>query len=142
MVTIERSRLLHGLLVGACLVVVIAGMRAAAPFLSPLLLALFLAILLYPVYKWLLGRGIPTWLAVILMVAGVMLVGMGVLALLWLSVEQLRANLFIYAARLLDREPMRDHAARIRKDTDAPGGPLNLLSCWTVKEALDGFLTW
>ena len=86
---------------GACLVVIVAGLRAASPFLSPLLLALFLAVLLYPPYHWLLGRGIPTWLAVTLMVAGVMVAGAGILALLWLSLTQLRDNLFLYTNRLV-----------------------------------------
>ncbi|HXF62944.1 MAG TPA: AI-2E family transporter, partial [Caldilineaceae bacterium] len=85
-----QTSIFRVLFTGASLVVIVAGLRAASPFLSPLLLALFLAILLYPPYQWLLGRGIPTWLAVTLMVAGVMLAGVGVLALLWLSLTQLR----------------------------------------------------
>ncbi len=95
------SPLLHNLLIGACLVIIIAGMRVAAPLLSPLLLTLFLAMLLYPAYQWLLSRGIPTWLTVSIMVVGVLLVGALVLGLLWISVGQLRSNLFLYASRLL-----------------------------------------
>jgi len=95
------SPLLHSLLVGACLVVIIAGLRAAAPLLSPLLFTLFLAMLLYPAYAWLLRRGSPTWLTVALMVVGVLLVGALLLGLLWLSVGQLRSNLFLYTGRLL-----------------------------------------
>jgi predicted PurR-regulated permease PerM len=64
------------------------------------LLALFLAMLLYPAYQWLLNRGIPTWLTVSLMVVGVLLFGVGILALLWISIEQLRTNLFLYASRI------------------------------------------
>jgi predicted PurR-regulated permease PerM len=93
---------IRGLLVSACLVVIIAGMRAASPVLSPLLLAIFLAVLLYPAYRWLLNLGVPTWLTVSIMVLGVSLVGSGLLTLLWLSLAQLRDNLFLYAARLVD----------------------------------------
>jgi predicted PurR-regulated permease PerM len=93
--------LLTGIIVTASLVVIVAGMRAAAPFLSPLLLSLFLAVLLYPGYQWLLDRGIPTWLTVSLMVVGVTLVGLGILGLVWISLEQLRENLFFYATRLI-----------------------------------------
>jgi predicted PurR-regulated permease PerM len=100
---LKLSPLLHNLLVGACLVIIIAGMRVAAPLISPLLLTLFLAMLLYPVYGWLLHRGIPTWLTVSLMVVGVLLVGAFLLGLLWLSVGQLRSNLFLYASRILDQ---------------------------------------
>lgn len=98
--TVRISPLLHNLLLSACVIVIIAGMRAASPLLSPLLLALFLAMLLYPAYQWLLNRGIPTWLTVSLMICGVLLVGVCLLGLLWLSIEQLRTNLFLYASRL------------------------------------------
>ncbi len=96
------SPLTRTLIVCACLVIVIAGMRAASPIVSPLLLALFLAALLYQPYQWLLRRGLPTWLAVSIMVLGVLAVGSGVLALLWISLAQLRTNLFTYANRLVD----------------------------------------
>jgi AI-2 transport protein TqsA len=101
MLATRRSPLLNALLFCSSFVIIVAGMYAAAPILSPLLLALFLAVLLYPPYKWLLQRGIPTWLAVTVMVLGVMIVGVSVLALLWVSIEQLRSNLFLYAARLV-----------------------------------------
>jgi AI-2 transport protein TqsA len=98
--TIRRTPLLTSVLFVTGIVVIVAGMRAAASFLSPLLLAIFLAVLLYPAYQWLLDRGIPTWLAVSLMVVGVMLVGLGLLALIWLSLAQLRDNLFFYTTQL------------------------------------------
>lgn len=98
---ITPTPILQGLAIAAALVIIIAGMRAAAYFLSPLLLALFLAILLYPAYRWLLDRGMPTWLTVTVMVLGILLVGGGLLALLWVSLAQLRENLFIYANRMV-----------------------------------------
>lgn len=106
---VRRAPLLNALLFCASFVVIVAGMRAASSFLGPLLLSLFLAALLYPAYKWLLSRGIPTWLAVTLMITGVTLLGLGIIALLWLSIEQLRSNLFLYTARLV--------AQRIRLET-------------------------
>lgn len=101
--TIRQSSLFSSLVVGASLVVIVAGMRAASSMLSPLLLALFLAVLLYPAYQWLLRRGIPTWLTVTIMVCGVTLIGMGLIALLWVSIEQLRSNLVFYTNRLMSQ---------------------------------------
>lgn len=98
--TVRISPLLHNLLLSASVIVIVAGMRAASPLLSPLMLALFLAMLLYPAYRWLLNRGIPSWLTISLMVGGILLAGGGILALLWVSIEQLRTNLFLYASRL------------------------------------------
>jgi AI-2 transport protein TqsA len=119
MAAISSTPLIRSLIVGACLVVLIAGMRAASPFLSPLLFALFLAVLLSPPYQRLLRRGIPTWLTVSLMVTAVMLVGIGLLALLWLSMAQLRDNLFLYANRLLE---LRSNTERLLTEfgLDAP----------------------
>ena len=53
----------------AAFVVVVAGMRAAEPFLNPLLLAVFLSVICAPAYLGLLRRGFSQWLAM-LIVAG------------------------------------------------------------------------
>jgi predicted PurR-regulated permease PerM len=53
------------LLNAASLVVVIAGLRAAAPFLLPLLLALFIALLSFPLVGFLCRRGVRLTLAVV-----------------------------------------------------------------------------
>ena len=51
----------------ASFVVIVAGLKAAAPLLLPFLLALFLAILTLPLLAWLRQR-LPDWLAVVLTV--------------------------------------------------------------------------
>ena len=51
-------------LTAAAVVVVVAGLRAAAPILRPLLLALFLATLSMPLLRWLLTRSVRPGLAV------------------------------------------------------------------------------
>jgi predicted PurR-regulated permease PerM len=48
----------------ASTVVVVAGMKAAAPILLPFFLALFLAILILPLVRWLTQRNIPAPVAV------------------------------------------------------------------------------
>ncbi len=53
------------LLVIASLVIVTAGLRAAAPILQPLLLALFLAVLSVPLLDWLIRHGVRTGIAVL-----------------------------------------------------------------------------
>ena len=53
------------LLNAASLVVVIAGLRAAAPFMLPLLLALFIALLSFPIVAFLCKHGVRLTLAVI-----------------------------------------------------------------------------
>ncbi len=59
------------LLVAASLVVVMAGLRATANIVQPLLLALFLAVLSFPLLDWLLRRHVRTGLAVLATVVAV-----------------------------------------------------------------------
>lgn len=66
---LDRQAGARFLLTAASLVVVIAGVRAAAPILLPFLLALFLAILNLPLLGWLRGKRLPSPLAVLLTVA-------------------------------------------------------------------------
>jgi predicted PurR-regulated permease PerM len=56
------------LLTGACLVVVLAGMRAAGSFFVPVVLAFFLSVLSYPMLRWLQATRLPHWIAVMLTV--------------------------------------------------------------------------
>ena len=59
---------LRFLLIAASLVVVIAGLQAAASVLLPFLLSIFLAILSLPLLVWLQGKRVPTTPAVLLTV--------------------------------------------------------------------------
>lgn len=72
------------LLMAACLVVVVWGLRLGAPILIPFSLALFLAVLSLPVLRALQDRGVPPVLAVALTV----LVDIGVFGLLFLLATQ------------------------------------------------------
>ncbi len=56
------------LLITASLVVIIAGLRTAAPVLLPFLFSLFLAILSLPLLVWLQAKRVPTTLAVLITV--------------------------------------------------------------------------
>jgi AI-2 transport protein TqsA len=53
------------LLLAACLVVVVAGLRAGAPILVPFALALFIAVLTLPILLWLRRKSVPGPLAVL-----------------------------------------------------------------------------
>ncbi len=54
------------LLAGACLVVIIAGLRAAAPIILPFLIAVFLAVVNVPLMNWLVRIRVPKPAAVLL----------------------------------------------------------------------------
>jgi len=59
-----RDKGARALLVAASLVIVIAGMKAAASLILPFLVALFLAMVTLPLLNWLQAKRIPTALAV------------------------------------------------------------------------------
>lgn len=90
------------LFVLAMLVVVVFGLRLAAPILIPFSLAVFVAILSLPIMMWLKGRGVPSVLAILVTV----LVDVSVFGLIVLlasqSATEFQAQLPRYIARLDD----------------------------------------
>ena len=59
----------------AALVIVIAGIRAAAVIVIPFLLSIFIAVLCAPPVLWLTGRKVPTAAAVLLVISGMLGIG-------------------------------------------------------------------
>ncbi len=66
----------HILISLAAFVIVIAGMRAAEPLLTPFLLSALIAMICTPPLFWLQQKNIPTGLAVLIVVTGVMITGL------------------------------------------------------------------
>jgi len=56
----------------AAFVIVVAGMSAAKVILVPFLLAAFIAIISAPPLFWLQRKGLPTWLALVIVIIGVL----------------------------------------------------------------------
>jgi predicted PurR-regulated permease PerM len=90
----------HFLLVAGAFVVVIAGLKAAAALVTPFLLAVFIAVLAAPGLQALHRLGLPSWAAMLVIVALLLAVGGGVIALFTGSLNQFNANLPEYQARL------------------------------------------
>ena len=89
------------LVVAACVVVLVAGLRAASSVIEPFLIALFVVILSLPVLFWLKQR-LPTMLAVL----GTILMDIAVLAaagsLVGTTVNQLTGDMDKYQGRLTE----------------------------------------
>ena len=92
----------HGnlLISAAALVVVIAGMQAAASLLVPFLLAAFIAIVCLPPMNWLVRHRIPAGLAIVLITIALLLVGSLVAAFVGASIADFSQNLPTYQSRL------------------------------------------
>ena len=91
------SRLLLPL---ACLIVLIAGLRAAEPVLVPFLLSVFLAMLGFPLLMGLRRLGVPQSIAILAVVLGLVVVLVGVGAIVGGSVNAFTQALPQYQRRL------------------------------------------
>ena len=98
----QISSLLPVLVATACVVVIVAGMKAAAPLLSNIFLAWLLAYSISPLPHWLMRKRIPAALAVLLTLLIVVVGGLAIASLFGLSVSGLIQKLPTYQARLTE----------------------------------------
>ena len=99
----ERSDAgLRALMMGAAFVVIIAGLRAAAPVLMPVLISIFVAVLSLAPISYLQKRGIPDWLAGLLVFSAVVITLMTLSVFVGASLQSFDDNLPGYEARLKD----------------------------------------
>ena len=88
------------LLTAAAFVVVVAGMRAAEAIVVPFLLSVFIAIISAPSLFWLERKGLPRWLAMLIVIGAIIAVGIGVTALVGTSIREFSRDLPEYRARI------------------------------------------
>lgn len=98
--TLDNSRITRLLLVTACLVVVIAGLRAFAEPLSAFFLAALIAICVAPLRAYLLKRGLPRGLALALVLVIVIAVGAALVTFIGVSANQLIRKLPDYEQQI------------------------------------------
>ncbi len=120
---------LRPLLTLACVVIVLAGMRAAAGFLVPVAFAIILSILSYPIMGWLVRHRVPFGIAITLTV---------------LTIVSVVAGLLIAGISLLGR-----FQGELPQYANALQGQVNLLSAWleeqhliTDRHELDNLFDW
>ena len=87
----------------AASVIVLMGMRSAAAILNPILIALVLALIVAPVYAWLLRQKLPTWLAIMLMLVGQVILFGFLFVMIGASVARLSAQLDYYDVQIEGR---------------------------------------
>ena len=88
------------ILIAAALVIVIAGMRAASPVLIPFLLSIFIAVISGPLLFWLQAKRIPTVLALLIVIGGVIIIALGIAALVGTSIDDFSRAVPGYQKRL------------------------------------------
>jgi AI-2 transport protein TqsA len=88
------------LLTLAALMVIVAGLRAAAEILVPFLLSAFIAILLWPSVAWLYRHRVPAPLAILITVLGLMILMLVIGVFVGKSIDNFITNLPYYQSRL------------------------------------------
>ena len=96
----NRAIGLRVLITGACLVVVVAGLRSAGPILVPVLLSAYLAVLASAPIRWLMARKVPSWAALPVVLVGVVVCFLLGGVLLGSSIKTFSAKLPEYEARI------------------------------------------
>jgi len=91
---------LRFLIATATLVVMIAGLKAAQPMLAPFLLAVFLAIILFPPLTFLMKKGWSAPGALIILITSVVLIGFGVIAVVGYNVQDFAKQLPVHQEKL------------------------------------------
>ncbi len=90
----------YGLLVMAAVVIVLAGVKTASVIVVPFLLALFLAIILSPLFLWLKSKKVPQGIALLLIVLLLFLSVGTLVMLIGSSVQDFTHNVPAYEAKL------------------------------------------
>lgn len=98
----EQSPVARFLILSACFVVVVAGMREAEALLVPFLLSLFIAVISSPPLVWMKERGIPGGVAILCIIATVVIGSVLVGVVVGSSITGFKADMPEYQQRLAD----------------------------------------
>ncbi len=98
----EAISIRNGSLMGcAAFVIIVAGMKAAAVLVVPFFLAVFLAIICAPPLFWMQKKGIPSIVAILILMLGAIAVQMVLVTLVSSSIADFSNNLPFYQERLM-----------------------------------------
>ena len=97
---LRQPSFLRVVLLLAALVVVFVGMRLAAPILDPILFAVVLALLFSPIYAWVRRRGVPTPLALVIMLVGLTVLFTAIGGILGVSIARFSGEIGSYTGKL------------------------------------------
>ena len=96
----KENKMGYYFIVMASVIIVLAGIKSASEILVPFLLALFIAIVLSPMYEVLKRKKIPDFLALIIVILGfVFFLGL-IASLIGTSVQDFSSNINLYTAKL------------------------------------------
>ncbi len=136
MLTSSFSSASRILIVTAALVIVIAGMKAAAPLLVPFLLAVFIAVISFPLMSKLQQSGLSKGLSVAVVILLVVVIGFGLTVLVGSSVTDFSRSIPQYQEKIsaewiIVLQWLADHGVSVAdtiKETMDPSAAVGLVS--------------
>ena len=132
----KPSSILTLFLGGGGLFLIIFGLKNAASIVSPILLAGIIAVTVAPIIGWLMGKGVPAWLALLLTIALLIGLILGFVLLLEGSASRLIATLPQYAESLDSQQ----EAVEAKLESLGLGGSQGLSVPKLDSETMMGFL--
>lgn len=96
----RQSTVLRSLIAGACIVLIVAGLKISAPIVNVILLGLLVAQTLSNLPLWLMKRGLKPGLSVLASILVVLIGGLLLVAMFSISTARLAENLPAYQTRL------------------------------------------
>ncbi|VAV82343.1 Uncharacterized UPF0118 membrane protein [hydrothermal vent metagenome] len=88
------------LYLAAAFIITVAGMRAATSILIPFFLSVFVAVMCAPPLYWLKRKGVPTSLAIFIVIAGILGIGFVIVLTIGSSLTDFSSSLPLYQERL------------------------------------------
>src|SRR5210317_271714 len=99
----DQWKIARYLLIAACTVLIVLGMKSAADIIVPFLLSAFIAIIITPLFIGMQQRGVPAWLALLVLILGLVgVTSIGTVAI-GRSVANLVADLPEYQAQMQEK---------------------------------------
>ena len=98
----RNTPILKAFLIMACVVVILAGVKAASVVLVPFLLSIFIAIAVSPLINYSSRFKVPRWLSVTLVILLIVVIGFMLAGLITQSLAEFRANLPTYKLQLAE----------------------------------------
>ncbi|WP_199608902.1 AI-2E family transporter [Flocculibacter collagenilyticus] len=96
----EQSPVLRALLICACLIIILAGIKAASAIIVPFLLSVFIAIICNPLVSWLMRLKLPKSLAVFTVILLALTIGLSIAGLVGQSFNDFSLQMPTYKTKL------------------------------------------
>ncbi|MCK9400551.1 MAG: AI-2E family transporter [Bacteroidales bacterium] len=139
---------IQNLVAVAAVVIILTGMKAASGMLNQVLIALLLSMCIIPLPTWLIKKGAPRWLAIVIALVVILIGGLGFSALLAKSISDVVASLPKYEEKVtIFYHEFLDFAASNNLDISellkkANIGPQNIIgAARAIVNILTGFIS-